>query len=149
MKKGIIIKNILIMAVILAVVYISQNSGFAGLEQNVLSGSLQGLGSEYWAKGSSWVRDELFPKIGGEVQKRGDMAKEGIDEQKEKATESIGENIKNYFSGIVDSVLNIKKEDSKATETSAETCLPCQSSQTHIRPTLDLEADRWNVVKCW
>src|SRR3989339_1156759 len=132
MKRGIIIKNMTIIAIILAIVYFSQNPSFSKLGENVFSGSLRAVGGDYWAKGSNWVKDDLFSKIGGEAQKRGDMAKEGITEQKEKVSESIGENIKNYFSGIVagivDRVLNIKKEDSGPSRT--ETCLPCQSSQS-------------------
>lgn len=126
MDKGTIIKNMTIAVIILAVVYFSQNPSFSNLGKNVFSGSLRAVGGDYWAKGSNWVTNDLFPKIGGEVQKRGDMAQEGITEQKEKISESIGENIKNYFSGIVDSVFHSKENNSQSTET----CEPCQPSQS-------------------
>jgi len=134
MQKGKgIIKYIVIIIVILAIVFLSQQPSLKEFGKNLFSLS-QGYNKagEYVAKGSDWVKDNVLSKIGGEVQKRGDMAKEGITEQKEKISESVGEKIKNYFSGVVDSVFhpgkNASPEDSAAE--SSKNCPPCQQIQS-------------------
>jgi predicted PurR-regulated permease PerM len=128
MGKGIII-YIVIIIVILAVVFLSQQPSLKEFGKNLFSLS-QGYNKtgEYVANGSNWVKDNILSKIGGEVQKRGDMAKEGITEQKEKISESVGEKIKNYFSGIVDSVFH--PGENAAPAESAKNCPPCQQIQS-------------------
>jgi predicted PurR-regulated permease PerM len=127
MNKGIVI-YIVIIIVILAIVFLSQQSNFKEFGKNLFSLS-QGYNKtgEYMANGSNWVKDNILSKIGGEVQKRGDMAKEGITEQKEKISENVGEKIKNYFAGIVDSVFH-PGENNSPTE-SSNNCPPCQQIQ--------------------
>lgn len=81
----------------------------------------------YLAKGSGWVMDKAFPNIVGEAQKRGEMIAEGVEEQKEKVSESILEKAKNYFSGISDAIFHPgEKEENKN-----DTCeCPGQPAQT-------------------
>ena len=129
MQKGkVIIIYVVIIIVILAVVFFSQQPSLKEFGKNLFSLS-QGYNKtgEYMANGSNWVKDNILSKIGGEVQKRGDMAKEGITEQKEKISESVGEKIKNYFSGIVDSVFHPGENTTPAE--SSKTCPPCQEIQ--------------------
>ena len=130
--KGIII-YIVIIIVILAVVFLSQQPSLKEFGKNLFSLS-QGYNKTggYLANGSNWVKDNILSKIGGEVQKRGDMAKEGITEQKEKISESVGEKIKNYFSGVVDSVFHPGENTSPADSAaeSAKNCPPCPQIQS-------------------
>lgn len=111
------IKYIVIIAVIMAAVFLSQQSYFGKSfgksgQENILSQGLATVQS-YAAKGSNWVSDKVFPSIGGEVQKRGDIIKEGVSKEKEKVSESVGEKIKNYFSGVVDSITGKKADTTK------------------------------------
>lgn len=103
-QKG-FIKNIVVILVILLVVFFSQQAYFklkAGNSAPQQTGAVQ----DYLTKGSNWVRDSIYPKISGEVQKRGDIIKNEVSSEKQKISEDIGTKIKNYFSGVVDSVFN-------------------------------------------
>ena len=104
MQEG-FIKYIIIIVVILILVFLSQKPDFKIFDKNLLS-KVFTTAQNYWAKGLNWVQDKAYPNISGEVQKRGDILKEGINQEKEKVSESIGEKIKNYFSGLVDSVIH-------------------------------------------
>lgn len=103
-----IIKYIIIIAVILGAVYFSQEA-LPGNMQEFMSGA-GGQAGQYLAKGYSWAKDALFSKIGGGVE----QAKEGIssqiegqiEKQKENITQNISEKIKNYFSGVQNSILH-------------------------------------------
>ena len=134
MQKGkVIIIYVVIIIVILAVVFFSQQPSLKEFGKNLFSLS-QGYNKtgEYMANGSNWVKDNILSKIGGEVQKRGDMAKEELTDQKEKVSESIGEKIKNYFSGVVDSVFHPGENTSPADSAaeSAKNCPPCPQIQS-------------------
>ena len=131
-EKG-IIKYIVIIIIILAAVVLSQLSYFSKMGKDLFSGASDkyGASDSYWAKGANWVKDNIFSKISGEVQKRGDKVKEEFTGQKEKATETIGEKIKNYFNGIVDSVFHPGNDKTEApTETQSQVCPPCQQIQS-------------------
>lgn len=99
------IKYISIIIIILVVVFLSQQAFFKGTEKTFISNAGDQI-KTYLSKGSDWVASNVYPKISGEVQKRGDAIKEEINQEKQKVSESIGEKIKNYFSGISDSVFN-------------------------------------------
>lgn len=105
-EKG-FVKYILVIIVILVVVFFSQRAYLfkKGNTFTFVSDAMS-QAQDYLAKGSGWVSEKVFPKIGGEVQKRGDMIKNEVNKEKEKVSESIAEKIQNYFSGIADSVLH-------------------------------------------
>lgn len=108
-EKG-FIKYIVIIAIILIVVFLSQQAYFRGIGKNIfLQGS--GVAQDYLTKGSNWAKDNVYPKISGEVQKRGDIIKNEINTEKEKISETIGEKIKDYFSGVADSILHPGQND--------------------------------------
>jgi len=116
------IKYIVIIAVILIVIFLSQQAYFKGIGKNIfLQGS--GVAQEYLSKGSDWAQNSVYPKISGEVQKRGDMIKNEINQEKEKISQTIGEKIKNYFSGVADSILHPGKTQQN------QACPPTESSQ--------------------
>jgi hypothetical protein len=116
-------KYIVIIIVILVVVFLSQRAYLfkKGNTFTFVSDAMS-QAQAYLAKGSGWVSDNVFPKISGEVQKRGDMIKSEVNKEKEKVSENIGEKIQNYFSGIADSVLHPGENNncqSQPAETSA------------------------------
>ena len=105
-KKG-LIKYIVIIGVIFSAVFLSQQ-GYISSKSNSFTfvNSTVKQAEPYMAKGSGWVLDKVFPSISGEVQKRGEMVSEGLNEQKEKVSENISEKISNYFSGVKESILH-------------------------------------------
>lgn len=99
------IKYFVIIVVILAVVFLSQRVLSGGAGKTIVY-DLGNQAKTYAAKGSNWVMSKIYPTISEEVQKRGDTIKNEIDEQKNNISESIGKKIKNYFSGVTDSILH-------------------------------------------
>lgn len=105
-EKG-FIHYFVIIAVILGVAFFSQNQKILGEGKNfsfVNNAISQAEG--YVAKGSGWVMDRVFPNISGEVQKRGEMVIDGVNNKKEEVQENISEKISDYFSGVTESVLH-------------------------------------------
>lgn len=100
-------KYIVIIIVILFVVFLSQEGRFSGEGKTfTFVNGVVDQAQAFVAKGSGWVMDKVFPNIAGEVQKRGEMVKDGVEKEKEKISESATEKVKNYFSGITDSILH-------------------------------------------
>jgi hypothetical protein len=87
-EKG-FIKYIVIITIILVIVFLSQQAGFRQYSQ---------YGKDLTARASSWARDNVWPRISGEVEKRGELIKD-----------EVGQKIKNYFSGIVDNIFKLKR----------------------------------------
>ena len=99
------IKYIVIIAVILAVVFFSQQMFFKSWGENTYTW-VKGQTGDNMQKAGSYVTDTILPKISGEVEKRGEMVKEGVEQQSQNISESVGEKISNYFAGISDAVLH-------------------------------------------
>ncbi len=104
MKKRLVV-YIVIVFVILAAIFLSRQPAVSELGEALFL-PVANMAQDYLKKGSNWVNDTVYSKIGGEVEKRGDMIQEGINAEKEKVSQTIGEKIKEYFSGVVDSVFN-------------------------------------------
>ena len=104
-EKG-FIKYIVIIIFILAVAFLSQKIYSRGTEKIFVFDAVSQAAGAYIAKGTDWIASAIYPKISGEVQKRGDAIKTEINQEKNKISENIGEKIKNYFSGITDSILH-------------------------------------------
>jgi len=117
-EKG-FIKYIVIVLVILAAVFLSQQSYSRGFGKELFSKASEGVYG-YWAKGSNWVTDKMYSKVNEEVQKRGEIIKEEIASEKEKVSEDIGGKIKNYFSGIADSVIHPENNSCETSSKSSE-----------------------------
>jgi hypothetical protein len=118
-EKG-FIKYIVIIIVILVIAFLSQQLFSRSNENTFISDTANQIGT-YLAKGSNWAVSNIYPKISGEVQKRGDMIKNEVDQEKNKISESIGEKISNYFSGVTDSILH---------PGTPQNCVPAQSGPT-------------------
>jgi hypothetical protein len=99
------VKYIVIIAVILAVAFFSQIGNLKGNQQTFVSDATNQAES-YVSAGSDWFGANIYPKVSGEVQKRGDIIQAGVSEQKEKISETVSEKISNYFSGVAESILH-------------------------------------------
>ena len=99
------IKYFIIIIVILAVVFLSQQAYSRGFGKALISNAT-GQAEGYLSKGSNWVLSRIYPKISGEVQKRGDIIKNEVTQEKNKVSENIGTKISNYFSGVTNSILH-------------------------------------------
>lgn len=103
-EKG-FIQYIVIIAVILALVFLSQKLFSHSNESTFITKATDQV-KAYLATGSNWAMSKIYPTISGEVQKRGDMIKNEVNQEKNKVSENIGQKISNYFSGVTDSVLH-------------------------------------------
>lgn len=95
-KNGGFIQYIVIIAVILSVVFLSQQPFARPFGKSVYSWS-QKEASNYWSKTTHWLGATIYPKVTQEVEKRGEPLKEEVITQKDNAVKNIWENIKNYF----------------------------------------------------
>jgi hypothetical protein len=116
--KG-LIKYIIVIAIILVVVFLSQQAYSRGVGGNLISAAADQVGA-YLSKGSGWVMSNIYPKISGEVQKRGDIIKTEVNQEKQKVAEDLGKKIQNYISGVANSLTG-----------QANNC-PSQPSQTTV-----------------
>jgi hypothetical protein len=101
-EKG-FIKYIVIIIVILAIVFLSQQAISRGFGNNLISDATS-QAQAYLAKGANWASSQIFPKISGEVQKRGEIIKNEVNQEKQKVSDNIGKKIENYFSGVANSI---------------------------------------------
>jgi hypothetical protein len=95
------IKNLIIIAIIIGAVVISQQPAVKGWGQNTLSW-IEKKTDPYTSKITDLFEKKLYPTIGGEVEKRKDIIEQEIAEEKEKISETLAEKIKKYFSNIID-----------------------------------------------
>ena len=109
--QGGFIKYLVIILAILAVVFLSQAVYFKNYGKQVSE-----VANRFMAKASNWAMSKIYPQITQEVQKRGEMVSEQVTEEKEKITQSIGEKIKNYFTGISDAILHPDFDSSPTSE---------------------------------
>lgn len=121
MEKKIIF-CILGIIVVLVAVFLSQQAYSRGFGKTLVSDATN-QAQAYLAKGSDWVMSNVYPKISGEVQKRGDIIKNEVSQEKNKVSENIGQKISNYFSGVADSILHPGQNNSCQTQP-AQTSTP-------------------------
>lgn len=107
MQKQGFIKYFIVIGVLLTAVFLSQRVDLFEKKQtfSFTSGAVS-QAQTYLGDGSKWLTDKIYPNVSSEAQKRGAMVVSGVNEQKEKVSESITKKIKNYFSGISDSILH-------------------------------------------
>ena len=106
-EKG-FIKYFVIMLVILGVVFFSQQAYSKKVGQNLIAAATS-QGQAQLAKGSEWVNSNVISKISGDVQKRGEIVKNGATQiNPTQGVKNISENILqkvgNYFSDISTSI---------------------------------------------
>ena len=104
-QTGSIKKYIIIIIAILSVVFLSQQAFSKRIGKSIISDITDKAGA-YLAKGADWATSTIYPKISGEVQSRGDIISDKINQEKDKVSENILTKTKNYFSGIANSILH-------------------------------------------
>ena len=112
-------KYIVIVAVLLGIVFLSQQSYAREFGKDLLSKASAAV-SGYWAKGANWASDKVYSKVSEEVQKRGEIIKDEVNSEKEKISKNVLEKAGDYLSGIKDSIVNPEKTSCETTQVSSE-----------------------------
>jgi len=101
------IKNIVIIVIVLAVVFFSQSAYFRPIGKNLFLQIKEKTGV-YLVKAGDWLKAIVYPKISGEVAKRGVVVQEEINKQKNNILQNIWETIKNYFAIKFSKTFNVE-----------------------------------------
>jgi len=104
-KKKIIL-GILGVGAISAFVFFSQQDNFNSTEDKNLFSNVSAAIYDHWEDGMNWVSNKAYPTLLEESQRRGEIAKDAVETQKEKISENVLEKVGNYFSGIKNSIIN-------------------------------------------
>lgn len=91
------IKYIVLIAVVLILVFMSQQPYFSGIGKNTYIKETIKQVNIYWNKTTDWLMTKVYPKAGREVAERGELAKREIEKQKKNILQNIWETIENYF----------------------------------------------------
>jgi len=102
MEKKVIF-SIIGIIIVFVVVFLSQQAYSRGIGKTLISDATS-QAKAVLASGTNWAAANVYPKITGEVQKRGDAIKKDLAQEKNKVSENIGEKISNYFSGVANSI---------------------------------------------
>ena len=104
-QKG-FIKYFVIIAIILAVVFLSQQAYSRGIGKTLISDATS-KANAYMVEAANWATSNVYSKVTGEVQNRGDIinaaVNQGVDQEKNSVA-NIGTNLQNYISGITNSI---------------------------------------------
>jgi len=93
-QKG-FVQNIVIIVILLAIVFFSQQIYFRESGKNLYL-QADKYARVYIGKASDWLKINVYPKISGEVQKGGVEAQKEIAKQKNNLLQNIWENLKKY-----------------------------------------------------
>src|SRR3989344_6932379 len=96
MKLAVFIKNIIIITVILTIVFLSQASDLGRFGNGLYIQTTEKI-SEYGLKSSNWFKVNIYPRIGGGVEKGKESIEKEVNKQKDVAVKSVWEKFKNYF----------------------------------------------------
>jgi len=107
-NRGFIV-NIVLIAVILAVVFLSQWEYLKPFGKILFSWGEKEI-NLYWTKTTDWFKESLYPKITGEVEKRGEPLKEEAITQKDNVVKNIWGKIKIYFAEKFSKISGTKVE---------------------------------------
>lgn len=99
MEKG-FIKNIVIIIIILTAVFFSQQPNSREYGKNLYNQAFA-QGQSWWQGAYSYAKQNVFSKIGGEVEKKKEVIQDELQKEKNKISENILQKIKNYFSDII------------------------------------------------
>ena len=90
------VQNIVIIAVILILVFLSQQA-YARLFVQKIYSQVNAAIQPYWLTFSGWVKITLYPKLSGEVATRGGAVTQELNAQKNIAAQSLWDKIKLFF----------------------------------------------------
>lgn len=96
MKLKVFTKNIIIVAIILAVVFMSQRSDFRQFGEKLYSQAAEQI-NNYTPKLSSWFMANVYPKVGGGAERGKEVIEKEFIGQKDNAAKNIWEKFKNYL----------------------------------------------------
>ncbi|TSC94746.1 MAG: hypothetical protein CEN87_280 [Parcubacteria group bacterium Licking1014_1] len=129
MKERGFIKYIIAIVVVLAVVFFSQQPYFREYGKNLYN-QVVIQGQFWWQAAYHYAQQNIFPKIGGEVEKRKEIIQGELEQEKNKISENIWKKIKKYFADIIFRILNPSGSGNSgqtAPNTASDNLLPSQS----------------------
>ncbi len=101
-QKG-FIKNIVIIIILLAVVFLSQQPYFEKYGNDLYLKAKPQI-EIYWTKATNWVKNNVYPRVSGEVEQKSAVIQQEINKQKNNIMQNTWEKIKNYFADIFSKV---------------------------------------------
>ena len=93
------IKNIVIIVILSAVVFLSQQPYFKKYGENLYS-QIKPQVEPYWSKTVDWFKNNIYPRVSGEVEQKSTFIQQEINKQKNNIVQNIWEKTKNYFANI-------------------------------------------------
>ena len=90
------IANIIGIVAVLAVVFLSQQAQFRLAQKAAVAQGVE-QSSNYWAKTQVWFQTNVWPRIGGEVNKTKTSIAREVTLQKNNFAQTVWEKMKNYF----------------------------------------------------
>lgn len=103
MNENGFIKNIVIIAVLLIVVFLSQQPYFNEIGKKLYFQAETQV-KTYWTKSADWLKNNVYPRINREVEQKGAAIQEEINKQKDNIVQNIWEKTKNYFANIFSNI---------------------------------------------
>jgi predicted PurR-regulated permease PerM len=113
-----IIFSIVAIIIVLVLVFLSQQAYSRGIGKTLISDATN-QARAVLAQGTNWAMANVYPKISGEVQARGDMIKNEVGQEQKKVSENIGQKISNYFSGVANAIAHPGTPQNCSTQTSS------------------------------
>ena len=114
MKNRRFIQNIVIIAVLLAIVFLSQQTYLRKIGNNLYFQNLYPQLKEqvisYKNSITDWFKINIYPRVNREVAEKGEVVKEEISKQKDNIVKITWEKIKNYFAEKFSKVFGTKVE---------------------------------------
>ncbi|MBM3206433.1 MAG: hypothetical protein FJZ43_02340 [Candidatus Staskawiczbacteria bacterium] len=104
-----VIKYFIIIAVILSVLFLSQQEFVKPFGKSFYSWSKNET-NKYWSKSTNWLGASFYPKLSKEVESRGEPLKNEVITQKDNAVKNIWEKVKNYFAENFSNLTGTKVE---------------------------------------
>ena len=102
MEKKVLI-SLVVVIIILVGVFMSQQAYSRGVGKTLISDATS-QAKTVLSQGTNWAMANIYPKITGEVQARGDIIKKEVGSEQKKVSETIGQKISNYFSGVANAI---------------------------------------------
>lgn len=107
-QKG-FVQNIVIIAVVLVVVFLSQQPYFRPAGEKAYS-QMKKQGESYGVQFNSWFNTNVYPKVGGQVASGGEVIKKEIETQKNNIAKNTWEKIKSYLAENFSKLFGTKVE---------------------------------------
>lgn len=96
MEKGPLIKSIIVIAVVLAVAFLSQQPYMQELGKKAYT-QLEREVRGYWSSVVDWYNTNIYPEASKQAESGGEVIKEEVTKQKDNLSQNIWDKIENYF----------------------------------------------------